>query len=132
MVRELQRKLRGLQDACRDASTAARISLGLSALEPSLEGSEEAGSPYLPAHSDQLGSLVDLMTSKLKVPLSSQRPAQSVYVCLNKYIRSSLGMRPRGARRANQTLKSLETVVTRVPDCTDTRKALHMAVSRLS
>ena len=73
MVRDLQRKLRGLQDACRDANTAARVSLGLSALEPSLEGSEGAANPYLQAHSDQLGSLVDLMTSKLKVPLFPQK-----------------------------------------------------------
>ncbi|KAK9819108.1 hypothetical protein WJX74_002074 [Apatococcus lobatus] len=66
MIRDLQRRVRGLQDACRDANTAARAALGLSALEPSADDGQEAGNPFMQVHCDQLGSLVDLLASKLR------------------------------------------------------------------
>ncbi len=70
-TRILRRQVLILQDACRDANTAARNALGIEPLP--LPDDQEAGaeSPFKQAHSDQLGSLVDLMTSKLKVCLQS-------------------------------------------------------------
>ena len=69
-IRALRRQLMALQDACRDANTAARNALGLAPLdEPS--DNDPGAHPFNAAHSSQLGSLVDLMSSKLKAGLKA-------------------------------------------------------------
>lgn len=84
-MRGLQRTLRGLQDACRDANTAARTALGLSALDAPRDADEGSENLFVQAHCDQLGSLVDLMTSKLKVPsLRLTFPTASLWQCLTR------------------------------------------------
>ncbi len=67
LTRDLRRQLRALQDACRDANTAARAALGLGPMEAASDPTLCEEQPFMQAHCDQLGSLVDLMTSKMKV-----------------------------------------------------------------
>ncbi|KAK9863504.1 hypothetical protein WJX84_001683 [Apatococcus fuscideae] len=66
LTRDLRRQLRALQDACRDANTAARAALGLGPMEAASDPTLCEEQPFMQAHCDQLGSLVDLMTSKMK------------------------------------------------------------------